>query len=143
MTHENHTSAAHAAPRLLRNSAWHLGALAALGCSLAWGQANAQTRDHSGNGSHEAPVITPVAASSAAADSQELSEGEVTRWDARSQKVTLRHGELKNLAMPPMTMVFKLQEASLGSQIKVGEKVRFRAEQVNGAFVVTHLEAIN
>lgn len=143
MTHENHTSAARAAPRLLRNSAWHLGALAALGCSLAWGQANAQARDHSRNGSHEAPASTPASATSGAADSQELSEGEVTRWDARSQKVTLRHGELKNLAMPPMTMVFKLQDTSLASQIKVGERVRFRAEQVNGAFVVTHLETVN
>jgi Cu/Ag efflux protein CusF len=72
---------------------------------------------------------------------QDLSEGEVTRWDARTGKITLRHGELKNLGMPGMTMVFTLQPPAQIGGIQVGDKVRFRAERVNGAFVVTRIEA--
>ncbi len=80
-----------------------------------------------------------TAPSATASTPQELSEGEVTRWDARTGKITLRHGELKNLGMPPMTMVFTLRDPAQASQIKVGDKVHFRAEQVNGAFVVTQI----
>ena len=87
------------------------------------------------------PAAHHGGAATAGADSgQELSEGEVTRWDARSGKITLRHGELKNLGMPPMTMVFALRDPAQAGPIQVGDKVRFRAEQVNGAFVVTQIE---
>ena len=146
MSHTNCTTSAQTAhnvqSRLLRHSAWYLSAIA-LGWGLAWGQANAQANDHSGHGNQDVQTSAPASSEAAAADSQELSEGEVTRWDARSQKVTLRHGELKNLNMPPMTMVFMLQDVSQASQIKVGDKVRFRAEQVNGAFVATHLQVMD
>lgn len=70
----------------------------------------------------------------------ELSEGEITRWDPRTLRVTLKHGEIKNLGMPPMTMVFRVADASLLGDLKPGDKVRFRAEQVNGAYHVTHIE---
>ena len=116
-------------PRALLTSA----ALGLLG--LASGHALAQANtDHS---THH----TPAPATASAGSSQELSEGVVTRWDARSGKITLRHGELKNLGMPPMTMVFALQAPAQIDDIKAGDKVRFRAEQVNGAFAVTHIEA--
>lgn len=147
MAHTKHIPFAQAAPSLqprwFRYSAWHLGAMAALGWGLAWGQANAQANDHSDHGSQGAQTSASASSEPAAADSQELSEGEVTRWNERTQKVTLRHGELKNLNMPPMTMVFTLQDTGQANQIKVGNKVRFRAEQVNGAFVVTQIEAMN
>lgn len=123
-----------------RHNGWHLTAAIALACTLAWGQASAQTTDAGSHGNHGAQHASTATPKADASTSQELSEGEITRWDARSQKITLRHGELKNLNMPPMTMVFTLQDPTHASQIKVGDKVRFRAEQVNGAFVVTHLE---
>ena len=75
------------------------------------------------------------------ADSGDLSEGEITRWDARTLKVTLRHGEIKNLGMPPMSMVFRVQDTSVVGALKPGDKVRFRAEQVDGVYTVTRLEA--
>ena len=75
------------------------------------------------------------------ADSSDLSEGEITRWDARTLKVTLRHGEIKNLGMPPMSMVFRVQDTSVVGALKPGDKVRFRAEQVDGVYTVTQLEA--
>lgn len=129
--HIHHTTPSSTAHCMSVRGAWYLSALAVLACVLAWSPANAQTA---------APSV--AAASAPAADSQELSEGEVTRWDAHTQKITLRHGELKHLGMPPMTMVFTVTDAAQAARIKRGDKVRFRAEQVKGAYVVTHLEAI-
>ncbi len=97
--------------------------------------AQATAHDHAAHGAQSAETA-PAAAS------QDLSEGEVTRWDARTSKVTLRHGELKNLGMPPMTMVFQLRVAAPEPALKAGDKVRFRAEQDQGAFVVTQLEVL-
>lgn len=110
-----------------------LALAAALIPALAGAQATAH--DHAAHGAQSAET-EPVAAS------QDLSEGEVTRWDARTSKVTLRHGELKNLGMPPMTMVFQLRVAAPEPALKAGDKVRFRAEQDQGAFVVTQLEVL-
>lgn len=101
----------------------------------AWACAQATAHDHAAHGAQSAETA-PAAAS------QDLSEGEVTRWDARTSKVTLRHGELKNLGMPPMTMVFQLRVAAPEPALKAGDKVRFRAEQDQGAFVVTQLEVL-
>ena len=129
MPHTHHTTPSSTAHSVSVRGAWYLSALVALGVVLAWSPANAQTA---------APGATAPAA-----DSQELSEAEVTRWDARTQKITLRHGELKNLGMPPMTMVFTVQGAAPASGFKRGDKVRFRAEQVNGVFVATQLEILN
>ena len=80
-----------------------------------------------------------TAASAQAAAAAELSEGEVLRWDARTSKVTLRHGPIANLGMPPMTMVFKVQNADQGNALQAGMKVRFKAEQLQGAYVLTHI----
>ena len=101
----------------------------------AWTGAQATAHDHAAHGAQSAETAP-------AAVSQDLSEGEVTRWDARTSKVTLRHGELKNLGMPPMTMVFQLRVAAPEPALKAGDKVRFRAEQDQGAFVVTQLEVL-
>ena len=145
MPYIHRTTPAQAAQRLprrfLRHGVWHLSALAALGLALAWSQAHAQTADHSDHSSHGAQASAAESSTPAAADNQELSDGEVTRWDARTGKVTLRHGEIKNLGMPPMTMVFALQDPALGQTLKVGDKVRFRVADMNGALIVTQIEA--
>ena len=76
----------------------------------------------------------------APASQNDLSEGEIIRWDPRALKVTLRHGEIKNLDMPPMTMVFRVQDASVLGSLQPGDKVLFRAKRVSGAFHVEHIE---
>lgn len=70
----------------------------------------------------------------------ELSSGEVKKVDLQAQKITLKHGELKNLEMPGMTMVFKVTNPSLLDKVKAGDKVNFTAEKRGGAFVVTAIE---
>jgi len=83
----------------------------------------------------------PAAPAASASPAAELSEGEIRKIDKAAGKLTLRHGELKNLDMPPMTMVFQLRDPSLLGSLKVGDKVRFRAEQQAGGLVLTELRA--
>jgi Cu/Ag efflux protein CusF len=71
-----------------------------------------------------------------------MTEGVVRKVDRASGKITLKHGEIKNLDMPPMTMVFRLKDKSLLGQLKAGDKVNFTADQDgNGQYVVRTLEA--
>ncbi len=70
-----------------------------------------------------------------------LADGEVRRIDKDAKKITLRHGPIKNLDMPPMTMVFQVKDAALLDKVNTGDKVKFQAEKVTGGFAVTHIEA--
>ena len=70
-----------------------------------------------------------------------LSEGEVRKIDKEAKKITLKHGDIKNLDMPGMTMVFQVKDAALLDKVKVGEKVRFTADKADGVIVVTSIEA--
>jgi Cu/Ag efflux protein CusF len=76
----------------------------------------------------------------AQANTEALSEGEVRKVDKAQGKVTLRHGSIANLDMPPMTMVFQAKDPAVLDQLKVGEKVRFRAEKEGSTYVVTRVE---
>ena len=75
-----------------------------------------------------------MAGSHAMAD---MSEGEVRKVDSTVGKLTLRHGPLANLDMPAMTMVFRVKDPAWLVQLKVGDKVRFVAERVDGNLTVT------
>jgi Cu/Ag efflux protein CusF len=72
----------------------------------------------------------------------EMSSGEVRKIDKDAQKITLKHGEIKSMDMPGMTMVFKVLEPALLDKVKVGDKVMFNAEKRDGAIVVTAIEAV-
>lgn len=82
---------------------------------------------------------TPEAPGASAA--MEMSHGEVKSIDKDGGKLTIKHGELKNLGMPAMTMVFRVKDASMLAQVKAGDKIDFMAEKVNGALTVTMLQA--
>ncbi len=57
-------------------------------------------------------------------------------------KVTIRHGELANLGMPPMTMTFRVRDKALLHAVKPGDKVRFRAESSGASLVVSELSVV-
>jgi Cu(I)/Ag(I) efflux system periplasmic protein CusF len=86
-----------------------------------------------------AAMLALVAAAALAADLPPA-EGEVRRVNAAGQEITLRHGDIKNLDMPPMTMVFKVKDAALLEKVKAGDKVRFTADKINGAYTVLTIE---
>lgn len=73
-------------------------------------------------------------------DASASTEGEVRKVDKDTGKVTIKHGPIANLEMPGMTMVFRVAETAMLDQLKQGDKVKFRAEKINGALTVTKIE---
>jgi Cu(I)/Ag(I) efflux system periplasmic protein CusF len=70
------------------------------------------------------------------------SEAEVRRVDARNGKITLKHGDIVNLGMPPMTMVFTAEDPASIASLKAGDRVRFTADQIKGVYTVLRIEAL-
>lgn len=70
----------------------------------------------------------------------QMVEGLVKKVDKSAAKVTLSHGPLTNLGMPAMTMVFRVKDAAWLERMKAGDKIRFMADNVDGAFTVVHFE---
>ena len=67
--------------------------------------------------------------------------GQVTKIDESAGKITLKHGPIKNLDMNEgMTMVFRVQDPAMLKQVKVGDKVKFDADRINGQITVTKIE---
>ncbi len=71
-----------------------------------------------------------------------MTEGEVRKVDMETKKITLKHGEIKSLGMPGMTMVFQVKDATMLDAVKAGDKVKFNVERTGGALVVTHIETV-
>jgi len=69
-----------------------------------------------------------------------MSEGTVKKINPDAGKIMIEHGPLYTLNMPAMTMVFRVQDKSLLDQVKVGDKISFIAENVDGKPTVTKLE---
>jgi uncharacterized cupredoxin-like copper-binding protein/Cu/Ag efflux protein CusF len=82
------------------------------------------------------------AAAAAAPGPASMTDGEVKKIDKENQKLTLKHGEIANLAMPGMTMVFKVKDPSVLDRLQAGDKVRFAAEKAGGSLVVTQIEVL-
>ncbi|MEO8656530.1 MAG: copper-binding protein [Ramlibacter sp.] len=107
----------------------------AVGTAAAFaGTAQAQ----SGHDHHAAPAAAATKVAQAAP--AELSEGEVRKIDKEKKKITLKHGPLKNLDMPPMTMSFEVSDPAMLSKVKVGDKVRFVAANPGGKLTVTEIQ---
>jgi len=83
----------------------------------------------------------PAADASAAAATSDLSEGEIRKVDKDNKKLTIKHGPLKNLDMPGMTMVFGVRDDAMLDKVETGSKVRFQAEKIDGKIVVTKIES--
>lgn len=88
-------------------------------------------------GDHASHAMTPP--SNASAEMQMI-DARVKKIDKAAGKVTLAHGPLTNLNMPAMTMAFKVSNASWLDRMKTGDKIRFMADNVNGAITVVHFE---
>ena len=83
----------------------------------------------------------PAAAASAAASAAEWSFGEIRKVDKDAKKVTIKHGEIKNIDMPPMTMVFQVKDGALLDKLNAGDKIRFAAEKSATGFVAIDIQA--
>lgn len=72
-------------------------------------------------------------------DASEMTDGEVRKIDLAGGKITLKHGNIKNLDMPGMTMVFTVKDGVMLDKLKAGDKVKFRAISDGGKFTVTEI----
>lgn len=81
----------------------------------------------------------PQAAATATTD---LTDAEVRKVDQAAGKLTLRHGEIRNLGMPPMTMVFKVNEVASLAALAPGDKVRFKAILDGGTLTASNIVVV-
>ena len=77
---------------------------------------------------------------SKASSNTALTDAEVRKVDPATGMVTLKHGSLENVSMPPMTMAFKAKDAAMVKQVHEGDKVKVRVEDVNGTLTIVKLE---
>ncbi|RQO47594.1 RND transporter [Variovorax sp. KBW07] len=70
-------------------------------------------------------------------------DGEVRKIDTETNKITLKHGDIQNLDMTGMTMVFRVKDPALLAKVKAGDKVRFTADKVDGALTVLSIDPAN
>jgi Cu(I)/Ag(I) efflux system periplasmic protein CusF len=77
---------------------------------------------------------------SAFAQSAEMTDGEVRKIDKEQSKITLKHGEIKNLDMPAMTMVFAVKDKAMLDKLAPGDKVKFKAVNEAGKLTVTDIQ---
>ncbi len=88
-------------------------------------------------------LLNQQSSNSAQTSPMELTTGEVKKIDKGSNKITIKHGDIKNLDMPGMTMVFKVKDANMLDAVKVGDKIKFRAEKSDGAIMVMEMHISN
>ena len=86
-------------------------------------------------------VAVTLAAIHPALAAEELIKGEVRKIDAAAGKITLRHGPIKKFDMDDgMTMVFRVKEPAMLGGVKVGDKIEFETDKVDGQFTVTSIK---
>jgi Cu/Ag efflux protein CusF len=69
-------------------------------------------------------------------------DGEIRKVDAAAQKLTVKHGRIENLGMSPMTMVFRVKDPAVLTQVKPGDKVKMTVERIEGALTIVALQRI-
>ncbi len=72
----------------------------------------------------------------------DMTEGEIRKIDKANNKITIKHGEIRNLDMPGMTMVFQVKDPAMLDAVKSGDKVKFRVERSGGTLVILDIQAV-
>ena len=75
------------------------------------------------------------------ANSPSLTDGEVKKIDKEQGKITLKHGAIKHMDMPGMTMVFSVKDKTMLDTVKAGDKVQFMVVEEGGKMTVTQIQA--
>ena len=107
--------------------------ISAAALSPAW--AASHQGGHGAHGAHD-----DHGKPTAQAATGEMTDGEVRKVDKEGGKLTLKHGDIKSLDMPPMTMVFVVKDKIMLDKLKSGDKIKFKAINDAGKFTVTELQ---
>ena len=71
----------------------------------------------------------------------QMIDGQIVKIDESAGKITLKHGPMKKFEMDQgMTMVFRFQDPAMFKQVKVGDKIKFDADRINGQFTITKIQ---
>ena len=89
---------------------------------------------------HAAPGMAQSASASASAAGDQLVFGEIRKFDPDTGKITIKHGEIKNLDMPAMTMVFHSKDKAMLAKLKANDKIKFKASNENGKMTASEIE---
>jgi Cu(I)/Ag(I) efflux system periplasmic protein CusF len=76
----------------------------------------------------------------AGAAASDMADGEVRKVDKEGAKLTIKHGEIKNLEMPAMTMVFNVKDKAMLDKVQTGDKIKFKAVNDSGKYTVTEIQ---
>lgn len=88
-------------------------------------------------------VLALLLAVALPAMAQQLADGEIRKVNKKARTVTIKHGPIPSIDMPPMTMVFQVKDAAMLKKLKAGDKVKFQAElRPGGKVTVTSIEAV-
>lgn len=87
-----------------------------------------------------AGVLLVVLASAAQA---QWANGEIRRIDAQNLRLTIKHGEIKALDMPPMTMVFYVKDPVLLQGLAVQDTIEFQASLEGTKYYLTEVQKLN
>ena len=87
-------------------------------------------------------LAAPLAALAKSHAGAEMTDAEIRKVDKEGGKLTLKHGEIKNLDMPGMTMVFQVKDKAMLDKLKPGDKVKFKAINDAGVFTVTEIQSV-
>jgi Cu/Ag efflux protein CusF len=68
-----------------------------------------------------------------------LTDAVVRHVDPSGGMITLKHGALANVGMPAMTMAFKAKDAAMLKEVKEGDNVKVRVENVDGTLTIVKL----
>jgi Cu(I)/Ag(I) efflux system protein CusF len=85
-----------------------------------------------------APVAT--APMSGMTHSADMAEGEIRKVSKDTGKLTIKHGPIKSMDMPPMTMVFTAKDPAMLDKLAVGDKIRFAVADEAGKMLVTDIQ---
>jgi len=69
-------------------------------------------------------------------------EGEVLYVDKEAGEIAIRHGDLPELGMEPMSMAFKVADLAMLERVKKGDRVKFKAGLVEGRFAILSIERV-
>lgn len=78
----------------------------------------------------------------AQASTADMTDAEVRKVNKEGGTLTLKHGDIKNLDMPGMTMVFAVKDKAMLDKVKAGDKIKFKAINDAGKFTVTEMQVV-
>ena len=71
--------------------------------------------------------------------SADVSKGEIKEIDQNAGNLAIKHGDLKNISMPAITMVFDVSDKAALAKLKTGDKITFVAGNTNGQMTATNI----